>query len=96
MTRIKADTGALEKLENDLRASLRRIERSVAELETGLAPLRERWTGEAAQAWVEHQRSWTTALADLSADLDRIQRLVSGVRRNYEAVFAANVRTWHP
>jgi ESAT-6 family protein len=94
MQRIVADFAVLEQAEQDAKRTFDEIERQLGDLERFLAPLREQWTGSAAQAWADYQRRWDAAAADLQASLTELHRIVGTSRGNYQAALAANLRMW--
>jgi WXG100 family type VII secretion target len=94
VTRIRFDLDELARAEQAARDAVERINDRLTNLRVGLAPLHERWSGEAAQAWATHQREWDDAAADLRAGLAELHRLLGIARANYASTIAANVRMW--
>jgi early secretory antigenic target protein ESAT-6 len=94
MQRIVADFAELEQAEQYAKQTFDEIDRLLSDLERFLAPLREQWTGSAARAWVDYQRRWDAAAADLQASLRELHRIVGTSRGNYQAAVAANLRMW--
>lgn len=94
MQRIVADFGELERFEQQAKQAIEEIERQLADLRAFLAPLRENWTGAAAQAWAGYQQRWDSAAADLQDSLVELHRVVRTSRGNYQAALAANLRMW--
>jgi WXG100 family type VII secretion target len=94
VTRIRFDLDELARAEQAARDAVERIDDRLTDLRVGLAPLHERWSGAAAQAWAAHQREWDDAAADLRAGLAELHRLLGIARANYASTIAANVRMW--
>lgn len=94
MQRIVADFATLEEFEQQAQRAIDEIERQLADLARFLAPLREGWTGSAAQSWADYQRRWDAAAADLQASLVQLHRIVRTARGNYQAALTANLRMW--
>jgi WXG100 family type VII secretion target len=92
--RIVADFAELERFERHAQRTIQDIERQLADLEEFLAPLRQQWTGAAAQAWADYQRRWDTAATDLQTSLAELHRVVFTARGNYRAALVANLRMW--
>ena len=94
MQRVVADFAELEQFERHAQQAIDEVERQLADLARYLAPLRESWTGSAAQAWSDYQRRWDAATTDLQAGLVELHRVVRTARGNYHAALAANLRMW--
>lgn len=94
MSQIKVGFAALATAQEDIRATTKRMNDRLVELEDGLRPVAASWQGEAALFYREKQREWNDAAADIAAVLDQIGRAVGTANENYQQVEARNRSLW--
>ncbi|GAA3245633.1 hypothetical protein GCM10017691_52900 [Pseudonocardia petroleophila] len=94
MAEIKVGFAALATAQEDIRATTKRMNDRLTELEDGLRPITATWQGEAAQFYREKQREWNAAAVDIAAVLDRIGRAVGTANENYQQAEARNLSFW--
>ncbi|SDM10991.1 WXG100 family type VII secretion target [Corynebacterium mycetoides] len=91
---IKYEFGQLAGAAEDLRGSAAQINRMLDELKSGLAPMVATWTGDAAEAYNEHQRKWDAAAEDLNVILNNVAQAVDGGNDRMRQVNDAAAQSW--
>ena len=82
---IHVDHAALEQGSVDLAAMAKRLDSRLTDLEAELAPLRHSWSGSAQQSYIEAQRAWDLAMADLVTLLADFSTAVGQANDAYRA-----------
>lgn len=91
---IKYEFGQLAGAAEDLRTSVAQINRMLDDLKSGLQPMVETWTGDAAEAYKAHQREWDTAAEDLNTILNNVAAAVDGGNSRMQQVNNAAAQSW--
>jgi 6 kDa early secretory antigenic target len=91
---IKVNFGGLEQGAADIATSASKIQSSLDQLKTDLAPLVNSWTGEASTLYQEHQGKWDTAAADLQTVLAQIGIAVRKAGEDYADGERNNANVW--
>ncbi|WP_300017206.1 WXG100 family type VII secretion target [Pseudonocardia sp.] len=83
MPEIKVSYSTLSTAEADIKASVARLRQSLADLESGLAPMAATWTGEASEFYRATQLQWNKAADELSVLLETVGGGVGTALVNY-------------
>jgi WXG100 family type VII secretion target len=91
---IHIDFGALQAGQAGIQSTFARLQATLDELESGLQPMVDSWSGAAQEAYVVCKQQWEEAAAALAAVLQSISRAVTAAHDNYSATHSATVQIW--
>lgn len=91
---IKVTFGALDGAQGDITSTAQRMNQQLDDLKRYLAPMVATWDGEAATRYLEKQRQWDTAAAELNAVLQQVGVAVGTANDSYRHVEQTNASRW--
>ncbi|MCT2587404.1 WXG100 family type VII secretion target [Actinophytocola gossypii] len=94
MSEIKVTFGGLEAASASITSNAQKVQGSLDDLKSYLQPLVATWTGEASEAYQNHQRQWDTAAADLQQVLAAIGTAVQRAADDYRDGERNNAGRW--
>lgn len=80
--------------EQDIRTNYARLQATLEQLETDLAPMVASWSGAAQESYVQCKRQWEEAAAALATVLNNIGAAVGQAHQNYTAAEQAARANW--
>ena len=91
---IKVNFGGLQAGSDQINASAKKIDSTLEDLKGDLAPLRAKWTGDAATNYDMHQKQWDDAAKDLQSVLASIATALSVANQDYMDGERNNANRW--
>lgn len=74
--------------------TFKRLLATLDDLEAGLQPMLDSWSGAAQEAYLTCKKQWDQGAADLAAVLNAVSRAVGTANENYEATHQATIQIW--
>ncbi|GAB2463485.1 WXG100 family type VII secretion target [Jatrophihabitans fulvus] len=94
MSEIKVNFGALEAGEQGIRANYAKLTATLDQLESGLNPMIQSWSGSAQESYLQCKKQWDDAALALSQVLNNIGQAVGQANQNYQAAEHAAKSNW--
>jgi len=94
MGNIQIDFGALQAGHAGVQNSFTRLQATLDELEAGLRPMVDSWSGAAQEAYVACKQQWEEAAQSLAAVLQSVSQAVAAAHDNYSATHGATIQIW--
>jgi len=94
MGEIQVNFEALQAGRAGIKQSFDRLQATLDELEAGLQPMLETWTGAAQEQYLACKKQWDTAAASLARVLDEVSTAVGTAHENYSTTHSATVQIW--
>ena len=91
---LRVDHGGLDRVADDLRQVVDRIDARMNHLDQELAPLRSQWVGEAQQAYVVAKARWDGAISEMRDLLRLTSHQVAEANAAYRAADARGARSF--
>jgi 6 kDa early secretory antigenic target len=91
---IKVSFGGLQAAAGNISSQASKVQGSLDDLKSYLAPLVAGWTGNASEQYQAHQKQWDTAAADLQQVLAAIGVAVQRAAEDYADGERANAARW--
>jgi 6 kDa early secretory antigenic target len=91
---IKVTFGELQSAASNISQNANKIQSSLDDLKSYLAPLVAGWSGQASEQYNAHQRKWDLAAADLQSVMAAIGTAVAQAADDYHAGEQQNASRW--
>jgi ESAT-6 family protein len=91
---IQVTFGSLESAAGSIGTQAGKVQSSLDDLKSFLQPLVASWTGQAAEQYQQHQRTWDQAAADMQQVLAAIGTAVQRAAEDYQAGEQVNTARW--
>jgi len=91
---IKVTFGSLESAAGNIGTQAHKVQASLEDLKSFLAPLVASWTGQASEEYQQHQKQWDTAATDLQQVLASIGTAVQNAAQEYQQGEQINTARW--
>ncbi|MFI9814803.1 WXG100 family type VII secretion target [Saccharothrix variisporea] len=91
---IKVSFAELGNAAGSISSQAGQVEQQLEDLKSRLQPIINLWEGAASEAYMEKQRAWDTAAADLQSVLASIGVAVQQATEAYQAAEQQNLKRW--
>jgi WXG100 family type VII secretion target len=93
-SRTKVNFGALDHGAAQITSTLKNLQDSLHNLESGLTPMVSTWTGDAREAYYQQKKKWDDASAAMATILGQMISGVQTTNENYHAGESTNISRW--
>lgn len=94
MGEIQVNFEALQSGRAGIAQAFKRLQATLDDLEAGLAPMLETWTGSAQEQYLLCKKQWDDASISLAAVLNEVSTAVGNAQENYLNTHSATIRVW--
>ena len=94
MGEIHVNFESLQAGQAGIDSNFKRLLSTLEDLETGLQPMIDAWSGAAQEAYLVCKQQWDQAAQELAAVLNAVSRAVGTANDNYLAAHEATVQIW--
>jgi len=94
MGEIQVNFEALQSGRTGIAQTFKRLQATLDELEAGLKPMIETWSGSAQDQYMMCKRQWDDAAVALATVLNEVSTAVGTAHENYSSTHSATVQIW--